>query len=211
MTTNQTPAKKAGGAKVAPKKPLNPGKKLKKPKKPMPKFMVAVWSFLVFLLLLAGAGYCIYANIGGIAEKALVMLPQYKASLESLDKQQKDLQTREAKLKVDQDNLAATAKANDKAAADLKAREDKLVADRQALENTAKSNETAEEKKKAVVEIYAGMDAATVAAMLLKAPSLAEAADILKLLPQENIVEILAAIEKEDAKKAYDLTKLMMK
>lgn len=204
MTTNVTPAgRKAAGTAGAPAKP---GNKAKKPRKPI---NPAILCIIIFVVLLAGAGACLYLNVGGIAEKALVLLPQYNISLAALDKKSADLAAQQATLQQQSDKNAADAKANEKAAADLKTQQDQLAADRQALEDQQQQGKSEEEKLKALAGIYSSLDASVAAAMLLKAPSMSDAAYILGALPQDKVAEIITIIEATDAKTAYELAKLI--
>jgi flagellar motility protein MotE (MotC chaperone) len=209
MTTNPAPAKKTGGTAAAPKSAQKKAPKVKKPKKPMPKVMVVVICVLVFVLLLAGTGYCLYTNIGGVAEKAMVLLPQYRKSLAAIDKLNKDIETQKTKLASDTSKAAAAAEANTKTADELKSQQAQLTAAQQAFDAQKENAKTAEERQKAVADIYSAMDADVAAAILNKAPTLQEAADILKTLSTEKLTAILVAIENTDPAKAYNLTKLI--
>jgi hypothetical protein len=207
MTTKLTPAgKKAPVATGAPANPKLKAKKPKKPKKPANKVLVCI---VVFVVLLAGAGYCLYANVGGIAEKALVLLPQYKKSLADLDKQKKDIAAQQTKVQAASEKNTSDAKANAKTSDDLRSQQDRLTADKKAFQAEQQQAKTEAERQKAVADIYASLDSDVAAAMLLKAPSLSEAASILKLLAKDKIAEILTAINAKDPKTAYNLAKLI--
>lgn len=201
------PAKTGGAPKI------KQGKKPKKPKKPMPRFMLVVTSFLIFALLLAGAGYCLYADVGGLTEKAVALLPQYQKTITDLKNKkvaaEKDLAAQQATMQKEKDKIAADAAANAKTAQDLTNREAQLKADQQAFDGSKQTALAADEKKKAVTAIYNSLEPADAAAILMKAPTLQEAADILMTMSSQKVADILAEIQKTDAQKAYDLTKLI--
>ncbi len=203
MTMKQAPAKKPGAAGGLPGKAQ---KKEKKPKKPMARPVVALLTVFVMLLLVGGAGACLWFDVGGFGTKATVVFPQYRAAMAQVEKLKADHADAEKKLAADQEALAAREKALAKAEANLAGREDKLKADQAELEAKTAQARTDEERRQTVIDIYSAMEPKDAAEMLDKATTLQDAAAVLRLLPNETAAGILAEM---DAKKAYELTKLL--
>ncbi len=203
MTMKPAPAKKPGAAGGIPGKAQ---KKEKKPKKPMARPVVALLTVFIMLLLVGGAGACLWFDVGGFGKQAAALFPQYRAAMADVEKLKEDQVTAGQKLAADREALAAKEKALAKAEANLASREEKLKTDQAALEARQGQVKTEEERRQTIIDIYSAMDAKAAAEMLDKATTLQDAAAILKLLPTETVASILAEM---DAKKAYELTKLL--
>jgi flagellar motility protein MotE (MotC chaperone) len=197
MPATTASAKKPNGA--PPAKP--------RAKKPMSKGAAISACIVVFVFILGGLAACLLTNAGGLGDKLIAVMPQYKKAEADLQSREMNLAASEANAQADAYKNADDAKANAKAAEDLKAREDALKAAQQALDAQKQDALSAEQRKKAVIEVYSDLDETKAAAMLASAPTLQEAADILTMLPADKAAGILAAM---DADKAYELTKLMM-
>jgi flagellar motility protein MotE (MotC chaperone) len=219
MAVKRTPMKpdaaQAGGM---PAMPPVKGKRPKKPKKlrkPLPRFLLVAFTVLAMLLLVGGAGACLYFNVGGAADFVMGVFPPYRAALAAVEPREKALADAEAKLKAEQEKLAAGQADLKGQTEELTKAQEKLAADKKAFAESKKATPapsataTAGNKGQDVAKIYEALDAGDAAEMLLKAPALREAADILSSLPTEKTAQIIAAIKALDAKKAYDLTKLI--
>lgn len=203
MSANPSLAKPGNAKKPAPAP--------KKPKKPMGAAMGIVITAIVMLLLVGGAGAAVYFNLSGVT-------PQIVAFLSTLGKDNaraaKVLQTRqqaldaaEAKLKEDQATLDTASAALAKAQKDLSAKQSaQASAQANATPAPGASASAAASAGTSVADIYTNMDADTAAGILSKASTPQEIADILKQLDAEHAAAILAAM---DAKKAYDVTRLL--
>lgn len=178
----------------------------RKVKKPMSKGAAIGVCVLVFVFILGGIVAALLTNLGGVGEKFLALMPQYKIMVAGIDKQKSDLEAAQAQAQADAEKNANVTKANEKAAADLKTQQDALTAAQQALNAQKKDSMTAEQRKQAVVDIYGQLDDTRAAQMLQSAPTLQDAADILTLLPSDKAAAILGAM---NAAKAFAVTKLM--
>lgn len=214
MAVKRTPMTPTGSANAG-GMPAGKQKKPKKPRKPLPRFMLIVLTVFVMLLLLGGAGACLYFNVYGLADKAMVLFPQYRDSYGRLKAQETALATTQAELKAGQDKLTADQAELAKQNETLKKGQEKLAADKKAFQDSKKatpaptSTATQGNSQQDVVAIYEALDASVAADMLVKAPTLREAADILSSLSVEKAAEIISAIKAIDAEKAYNLTKLI--
>lgn len=215
MTTNQQPVKGKApqGAQPAAAQPTPAkGKKQKKPRKPVPRVLLVVDTVLIMLFLLAGSGAALYFNLFNITPMAIGFLqslnPQYQQDFTQLKLQQENLTQREDALKEQQKAVDNTTEANTKKEAELTKKQDDLNAQIAAFDaaRQAAANEAASPKADQVAEIYTNLDAKAAAAMLEKAGTTQEIADILAKLDPAVASEILANM---DPKVAYDVTSLL--
>lgn len=202
MTMKQTPAVKPQAAAGAPVKPRGKAKA----KKPMSRAAAVLITAFVFVLLLGGAGACLWFNVGGAAELVMKLTPQYKATLAELDTGKAGQELQRQKLQLQADALASSEKALAKREADMAAREDKLKANQAALDAKLAKARTRDELNQTTIAVYTAMQPSVAAKMLDSANTLQEAAAILKLLPDETIAAILSEM---DSKKALELSKLI--
>lgn len=204
MSANPSLAKPGNAKKLAPAP--------QKAKKPMGTAMGIVLTAIVMLLLVGGAGAAVYFDLGGVTPQIVAFLSTLgednARAAKVLQTRQQALDAAEAKLKADQATLDTASAALTKA--------QKELSDKQSAQASAQASVTpapgstasaaAASAGTSVVDIYTNMDADVAAAILSKASTSQEIADILKLLDAEHAAAILAAM---DAKKAYDVTRLL--
>jgi flagellar motility protein MotE (MotC chaperone) len=154
----------------------------------------------------------VYFNVGGVTPQIVIALCGLYAdnarAAKVLETRQKALDGAQKKLSDAQAALDKATSAQKKAEEAFRKRQTQLDEDIKAFESKANAEQTASPAaQNSVKDIYASMEAETAAALLAKAPTTQEVADILLQLEPEKAAEILAAM---DPKKAYEITRLMV-